>query len=300
MINKRYLKWLDNHINESFENKTIFISGGHSGIGYEVSRYCLFYKMNVIWGSRNLTKANEAKENILKEFPNGNVSIYQLDLADFSSIKDFVNSMMSNQIKIDYFYNNAGVYRMNKSHTRDGLDLTIGTNFIGTYYLSKLMLDYFIKSKQQTKFLFTTSVMAYLRKIDYDDFLLDKKYGKIKAYCISKREIIHTCEYLKENYPNYSFNLVHPGSTYTPLINKGYKSNFMQKAGKIFMKIFFHSASKAALCTMLSLTKNNNNNMICPRGIFNLSGYPKVKKVKKSLTKNYHKTMEMTNAIVFK
>lgn len=300
IMNKKYLHWLEKNINESFNGKTIFISGGHSGIGYEVSRYALYYKMNVIWGSRDIVKANKIKENLLNEFPDGQILILKLDLADFTSIKHFVNEVSKNQIVFDYFYNNAGVYRMDKSLTKDGLDITIGTNFIGTYYLNKLMIEYFIESHQQVKFLFTTSILAYRYKINYNDFFLEEKYNKIKAYCYSKRLTIHMTKYLREKYPNFVFNLVHPGSTYTPLINKGYKNNFVKKAGKCFMKILFHSPSKAALSTLYSLSDKNINNMVCPRGLMNLSGYPKIKKVKKSLYENYLKSMDIANAIIDK
>ena len=134
-------------------------------------------------------------------------------------------------------------------------------------------------------------------EIDYSDFFLEKHYHKIKAYCYSKRATIHLYKYFQEQFPQYVFNLVHPGSTYTPLINKGYQNSFIQKAGKIFMKIFFHSPSKAALCSIFSMSDKNINNMICPRGIANISGYPKVKKIRKSLFTDYDKSIEQADKV---
>ena len=297
-MKKRYIKWLDKHVLDSFNDKTIFISGGHSGIALEVTRYCLAKHMNVIWGARNIEKANCSKEILLKEFNSASIKIYQLDLADISSIKSFVSKIKQDRVKFDYFYNNAGVYRMPKTYTKDGLDITIGTNFIGTYLLNKLILAYVVENKFNTKFIFTTSVLAYFHKINYDDFFLEKNYNKIKSYSYSKRETIHMAKYFTEKYPSLSFNLVHPGSTYTPLINKGYQSNFIKKAGKLFMKAVFHSPSKAALCTLFSMSEINKNNMICPRGLFNLSGYPQIKKVNKKLYSNYQKSIEIADKVV--
>ena len=119
--------------------------------------------------------------------------------------------------------------------------------------------------------------MANFARIDYSDFQMENKYNKTKAYCNSKLMVNHICLFYQRKYPNNSFNISHPGSTYTPLINKGYKSKFIRKLGARFMKIFFHSPIKACLSAIYCLNDSINNAYVGPRGLFGLSGYPKIK-----------------------
>lgn len=294
-------KWIINNIKiNCFKDKTIVITGGHSGIGYEASLLLSKFSSNIIWASRNINKANLAKEKLLKENPLAKISVKQLDLASFDSIHKFVNDIIKNNIAIDIFYHNAGVYRIAKSYTQDKLDLTIGTNYIGVYLLNDLLMNHFIKTNQNCHFILTSSVMAYFYKIDYSNFLLEKKYKKIKAYCYSKKMIDHLFKsYISNEYPLFKFSLIHPGSTYTPLIEKGYNNNFFKKIGKTFMTCFFHSPKKASLSSLLAISKGENA-YYGPRGLFGLSGYPKKKKLSKSVIKNYQMTIQETKAIINK
>lgn len=294
----KYIKYLDKHLQTSLEGKTIVITGGNSGIGFNVSRYSAYYHMNIIWGCRNLAKANEAKEELLKEFPDAKISIFELDLASLASIKDFALKLSNSALKLDYFYHNAGVYYLDKNDTKDGLDLVIGTNYFGTYYLNELVVDYLTKTSQQTKIIFTTSLTARLGKIRYDDFQMDKNYHKNKVYFVSKKMVSQLFYYETKQNPSLSFMLVHPGATYTPLISKGFKSKAIRSLGCAFMKIFFHSPEKAALCTMLSLDNSLKNKMVCPRGLFHISGYPKICFPAKKVLKNYEQTICQTKEIL--
>lgn len=294
----KYIKYLDKHLHTSLEGKTIVITGGNSGIGFNVSRYSAYYHMNIIWGCRNLIKANQAKEEILKEFPEAKISIYQLDLASLSSIQDFALKLSNSALKLDYFYHNAGVYHLDKNFTKDGLDLVIGTNYFGTYYLNELVVDYLSKNSQQTKIIFTTSLTARLGKIKDDDFFMDKNYKKNQAYFVSKKMISQLFYYETIQNNSLSFMLVHPGATYTPLISKAFKSKAIRSLGYAFMKIFFHSPEKAALCTMLSLDNSLQNKMVCPRGLFHISGYPKISFPSKKIFKNYEQTICKTKEVL--
>ena len=297
-MEKKTLNFLNKYIDENFSNKTILITGGNSGIGFEATKICAFLKMKIFWGIRNLDKGKESENQLRKEFPDVSLNIIQLDLASLKSIKNFVNHLQETNLFFDYIYNNAGVYRMSKLYTKDGIDLTIGTNFIGTYYLTSLLTN--IYEGKKVKFIFTSSVTAHLYNIDYSNFFMEKNYKKFKAYCYSKRDIVHMEKFFLEKFKNsnFSFNLIHPGSTYTPLIDKGYKSKTIRKLGSGFMKIFFHSAENAALCAIFSLLEKNNNSYIGPKRFFGLTGNPKLKKLPKNLYKNYLKTIEVADKTI--
>lgn len=294
MINQKYLKWINKNIHTDLTDRVIFISGGNSGIGFETTRFCLYLKMKVIWGCRNENKALISKNKILEEFPNACLDIVKLDLADLSTVRMVASFLKPRYEKIDYLYNNAGVYRLDKDHTKDGYDLTIGTNVIGTYVLT----NEFISLYPNIKVILTSSITTRFANIDYSDFQMDKKYSKAKAYSNSKLMTNHLYLHYINTNENNNFNIVHPGGTYTPLIQKGYKNKVVQVLGKGFMKIFFHSPSKASLCSMYALNDDVNKCYIGPRGLFGLSGYPKIKKMPRKSCFNYQKTIESINKLI--
>ena len=65
-----------------------------------------------------------------------------LDLASLTSIEAFCEELASSKVDIDAFVNNAGAFRQPGKKPADGFDLVIGTNYIGTYYLSERLLPY--------------------------------------------------------------------------------------------------------------------------------------------------------------
>lgn len=253
----KYSKWLDKHL-PNLENKNIIVTGANSGLGYECCRALLYKKATVIMACRNKERANKARENLLLEFPNSNLYIKELDLSSFDSIEKFVNSL---DINIDVLINNAGVYHPKKgSKTKEGIDLTIGTNYFGMYYLNKLIEN---KINNKDIMIINVSSITYrYSKLDLDKF--ENSYAKSKlaiaAYTLAKQQ---------ENKNKYY--LVHPGISATNIIQNF--SSWFQKAGSIFMKLFFHSPQKACLSLIAPLSDIKADNY-GPR-VLQISGYPK-------------------------
>ena len=294
MLSKKIIKWINKNIKTDLSDRVIFISGGNSGIGFEATRICLYLDMKVIWGCRNLSKAELAKREIIKEYPNKELDIVKFDLAELSSLKDAKDYLCINYPHINYLFNNAGVYHLDKGHTKDGFDLTIGTNAIGTYVFTRYLLDIY----KEIKVIFTSSLMANFAHIDCLDYQMENSYNKTKAYCNSKLMVDQIFLYLSKQYTNNCFDVSHPGSTYTPLINKGYKNKIIQKIGRPFMKIFFHGPCKASLSAIYCLNDNVKNSYVGPRGLFGLSGYPKIKHLPKKAYIGYNNTVEYINKLI--
>lgn len=276
----KYKKWIDKNIKNSVAGKTIFITGGNSGIGFEATRNFIYLGANIIWGCRNLEKATTAKDTILKEFAKAKIEIIELDLADKNSIEKCAENLIKNHKEINVIYNNAGVFRIPRGKTKQNLELVVGTNLVGTYYLNSLLIEKF----QKSQFIFTTSITAFFNKINlFDPFFEKKKYGNFKAYGSSKFGINQLTTYWAGNYQNSerTFALVHPGITYTPLINKAYKSKIFATLAEVFMKLVFHTAEKASLTAILAVNENNKFSYYGPSGLFSISGFPKKRKLYK-------------------
>lgn len=295
-MNKRSKKWVESNFNTNLLNKNIIITGANSGIGFEVSYLCASLNANVFMAVRNKSKGEAAKEKILKDFPNANITLLTLDVSSIESIKEFVGYLKDNNIDVDVFYNNAGILKAS-GVSKDNIELVMATNYIGTYLLNELLFDYFLTLNHKVKVIFTNSIAMYLAKIDYNDFFNQRKYKSFKAYCNSKLALTHYfINYSRKcDRVNIDAVLVHPGITYTPLISKSF-NKVIGKLADMFMDLIFHKVDIAALSTMYLLNDDiSNGTYVGPRGIFGMSGLPKKKKLIKKIYNNYNKTIDFTD-----
>lgn len=292
MINKHISKWLNNNIYVSLKDKTVFITGGNSGVGFATSECFLSLGAKIYLLVRDINKGEAAKEELLKEFPNGNIQILGLDLASFSSIRECVKEIKVKKIDIDILVNNAGVFRLPKSQTKDGLELTIGTNAVGTFLFNDLLKEYLISLKHRVDVVFTSSIVSKSAFIDYNDFFMDKNYNKMKVYKRSKLVVNEIYLYFLDEFKdtNVLCHLTHPGATYTPLIVKGYRNFFVRAGARLVLPIVFHKPIKACLSDLYVLNFDKST-MAGPRGLFSLSGYPKETKFK--FIEDYNKTIDI-------
>ncbi len=273
----KYRKWLDKNI-ESLENKTIIVTGANSGLGFSCSKALIFKKAHVIMACRNENKAITAKNKILEEFPDAKIEIEILDLANFESIKAFVKRIENK--KIDALINNAGVYYLpKKSQTNDGLEITMGINYFGMYYLVSL-LENKLKKQKDSKIINVCSIIYRFSNLDLNYLNCNKIKNRNSLYAKSKLAVAaYTYAKQKEtekNKSNLHYYLIHPGICATNIIasKKGGFNKFFSKFGTLFMKVFFHSSEKACLSMLLPFSKGGYYENYGPR-FFQISGYPK-------------------------
>lgn len=283
----KYSKWIDKHI-QDLSDKTIIVTGANSGLGFECCRALLYKKANIIMACRNLEKANIAKDILINEFPKSNIEVYQLDISSFISIHNFVNNINLNNI--DVLINNAGIYHQKKdSKTKDKIELTIGTNYFGMFYLNKLIEEK-IKDKK-IKIINVTSLTAKYSKLDLNDLGLEKVKNRNSLYAKSKLAISsYTLAKQQEN-TNIKYYLTHPGISATNIINNFPK--WFKAIGNTFMKLVFHLPEKACLSLLAPLSNLEGNNF-GPR-VLQINGYPKKIKYSKKTIKLSKDIIEKSN-----
>jgi len=295
-----YSNWIKKNIDNNIENKNVVITGSNSGIGLEACFYLASMNANIYMAVRNIERGKIAKDKILEKYPNTKIELLELDLASFDSINKFVEVIKT--IDVDVFINNAGVYRIKNQVTKENFELVMGTNYIGTYYLNELLIPYFKTLNHEVKLMFTASLSNAFVKLDYDDFFNNKHPNNlIKTYANSKLAISTYFVFLYKKLSNSNIKvlLFHPGITYTPLVKKAYKSKLFGIIAYGFMRIFFHSSSKAALGIIYALNDNiKAGSYIGPRGLFNFSGYPTINKLTKKAYQNNDKLIEYTNYLL--
>ena len=118
----------------------VLITGATSGIGLETARALTERGAKVIIGARDDVKAEQALESIRSSTPDARISSHHLDLASLESIRRFAVEISEQNSAIDLLINNAGVMLLPYGVTDDGFELHFGTNHLGHFALTGLLL----------------------------------------------------------------------------------------------------------------------------------------------------------------
>jgi NAD(P)-dependent dehydrogenase (short-subunit alcohol dehydrogenase family) len=142
---------------ENIKGKLFIITGAYGGIGSETTRAILAMGGKVVIGGRSSEKVTEFMNQLSMDFKGEKIDGYALDLADLESVRSFAKYVQDTYKgqEIDCLINNAGIIAP-VAETKQGLELQMGTNVVGHFLLSKLLLS---KTRRQV-WLTSTSHMA--------------------------------------------------------------------------------------------------------------------------------------------
>lgn len=227
----------------SAEGKVFIVTGANTGIGKETARGLAKRKGTVYLACRSLSKCEETRKEIILGTRNKNVFCRELDLASFSSIKNFAKRFKAEQSRLDALINNAGVMRCPKLVTQEGFEMQIGTNHLGHFLLTHLLLDY-LKASAPSRIVNVSSIAHTRGEIDTADFNSEKSYDPKKVYEMSKLcNVLFTRELAKRlEGTNVTSNCLHPGIVDTELMrHMGIVNSFF---GKILVWPFLWMFSK--------------------------------------------------------
>ena len=179
------MKW-DAQMMGDQSGKVAIVTGSNTGIGFHMARALASKGAMVIMACRDPEKAGVAMRRIRDEFPDSEVSTSELDLADLSSVRSFSEGFSSDAEGLDILINNAGVMIPPKSRTKDGFELQFGTNHLGHFALTGLLMP--ILEKTDGSRVVTVSSIAHKPGvIDFEDLHGDRKrYNKWGFYSQSK------------------------------------------------------------------------------------------------------------------
>lgn len=126
---------------QTLKGRTALVSGGTSGIGFEISKSFLKSGANVIICGRNTVKLKHAVEKLC---PYGIVSGLQIDISDVTAMEKSVNNFLLKKPHIDILVNSAGTNSSEKfgNITVEMYDCVLDTNLKGTLFLSQLIANY--------------------------------------------------------------------------------------------------------------------------------------------------------------
>lgn len=127
------------------KNKTIIVTGGNSGLGYECVKTIARASEEwlIVIASRNVEKSLGAKREILKEFPDQEIEVLNLDLASLESVRNFVKEFKEQKYPPLYgLICNSGILtREGFEKSAEGHELTFAVNHLGHFLLTNLLID---------------------------------------------------------------------------------------------------------------------------------------------------------------
>jgi len=159
--------------------KVIIITGANAGLGFEASKELSRKGATVIMACRNMEKATVAVNQLKKEIPLATVEFMQLDLASLRSVRSF------------------GPY----TKTEDGFESTIGTNVLGHFALTGLLMEV-IKQTPNSRVVNVSSLAHESGKINFDDLMSEIKYEPGKVYAQTKLANILFTNELQRRFEN--------------------------------------------------------------------------------------------------
>ena len=148
--------------------KTVIVTGGNSGLGYESVKAFALKGAQVTLACRSLSKGEEAKKRIVKFLPSADINVMELDLTDLKSIRNFATNFKKNHTRLDVLLNNAGIMMVPYSLTKDGFESQLGTNHLGPFALTGLLLGV-LKNTPKSRVVNVSSMAHSSGEMDFNN-----------------------------------------------------------------------------------------------------------------------------------
>ena len=270
-------KWTTSDIPDQ-TGRTAIVTGANTGLGFQTVTALAAHGAHVVLAVRNLDKGKDAVQKIAAASPGAAVTLQELDLTSLSSVRAAADELRSKHDDIDLLINNAGVMFTPKSITKDGFELQFGTNHLGHFALTGLLLDRLLPT-QGSRVVTVSSVGHRLRAaIHFDDLQWERRYSRVGAYGQSKlANLLFTYELQRRLAPRGTTiaAAAHPGASNTELM-RNWPAPL--RVATATMAPLFQGADMGALPTLRAATDPDvlGGQYFGPDGFGQVRGYPKV------------------------
>jgi len=171
--------------------KIFIVTGANSGLGLATTRQLAKQGAAVVMGCRRVAEGERVADTLRAELPRASLAVLPLDLGDLESVRAFARTFMQRHEQLHGLVNNAGVMDTPAGHTKDGFETQFGTNHLGHFLLTELLVD-ILKASAPSRIVILSSFFheeAFGRKgaIHFEDPNYHRrKFDGWEAYAQSK------------------------------------------------------------------------------------------------------------------
>lgn len=234
------------------------VTGGSGGLGYEIALALARAGTDVILAGRDGAMARAAMGKIRPLAPTALMRFEKLDLADLRSVADFATRIAAQNSHVDLLVNNAGMMAGKRGETADGFEMQMGTNYLGHFALTGLLLP-LLRQSRQPRVVQMSGLAHRQGAIDFEDLQLKRGYSPWKGYRQSKLAVLMFALELQRRSDARGWRLLstaaHPGCARTELARKGpVVRNRVPSMGLMLLPFLSHSAAAGALPALFAAT----------------------------------------------
>jgi NAD(P)-dependent dehydrogenase (short-subunit alcohol dehydrogenase family) len=174
-------KWTTADIPDQ-SGRVAVITGANTGLGFETAAALAEKGAHVVLAVRNLDKGKDAALLIQRRSPHADIALQELDLTSLESTRAAAEQLRADHDRIDLLINNAGVMYTPKGKTKDGFELQFGTNHLGHFAFTGLLLEKLLPVAGSRVVTISSVGHRILADIHFDDLQWERSYNRVRAY----------------------------------------------------------------------------------------------------------------------
>ncbi|KAA0110801.1 SDR family NAD(P)-dependent oxidoreductase [Mycolicibacterium sp. P1-5] len=273
-------KWTEADVPDQ-SGRIAIVTGSNTGLGFDTARVLAQRGARVVMAVRDTAKGHAAAGQIKRVAPSAEVTVHKLDLGSLTSVREAAAELGSAYPRIDLLINNAGVMYPPKQTTADGFELQFGTNHLGHFALTGLLLNNLLPV-DGSRVVVVASVAHDIRaKIAFDDLQWERRrYERVASYGQSKLANLMFAYELQRRLAAAQAKTIavaaHPGVSNTELIRHVPGSSL--PGVKLVSGLLLNSPELGALATLRAATDPTatGGQYYGPDGFRELRGHPKL------------------------
>ncbi|MEU7790666.1 SDR family NAD(P)-dependent oxidoreductase [Amycolatopsis sp. NPDC049159] len=170
--------WTDRDV-PGQQGRVAVITGANTGLGFDTAKVLAERGATLVLAVRDVEKGKKAAAKL---GANADVTVQELDLASLDSVRAAAAELRGTLPKIDLLINNAGVMYPPRQTTREGFELQFGTNHLGHFAFTGLLLDLLLPV-EGSRVVTVASIAHRIRaSIHFDDLQWENSYDRVAAY----------------------------------------------------------------------------------------------------------------------
>jgi NAD(P)-dependent dehydrogenase (short-subunit alcohol dehydrogenase family) len=264
--------------------KTAIVTGATAGLGLVAATELAAHGAVVTMAVRDVARGEKVARAIIDAYPEAEVSVSSLDLMSLASVREFASGYVKGHKRLDILINNAGIMGLpQREVTADGFEAQFGTNHLGHFALTGLLMPLIAKTKG-ARVVTVSSNLHKTGRMNFDDLMGEKSYKPWAAYGQSKlANLLFTSE-LQRRLTKAKVDAIataaHPGWSNTSLMKSGPmkgRSKFMLDLGQWVTDRMAQPGTMGALNELYAATAPDvrGNDYFGPDGKSEQKGYPR-------------------------